>query len=94
MHIRGKGDDGTVRVQFDTDNAEPALAVAEAVAEIDGREPTELTTIWNCIDHVVDHVFSDPPDPEANIEISFDYEGYRVTLQQDGEAVFVPTADR
>lgn len=94
MHILGRENDGAVQVQFDTESVEPGLAIVEAVAEIEGRDPTELTAIYGCIDHVVDHLFSDPPDPEANVEISFDYEGYRITVQQNGEAVFVPVRDR
>lgn len=94
VHILGREDDGAVQVQFDTESVEPGLAVAEAVAEIEGRDPSELSAIYDYIDHVIDHLFSDPPDPEANVEISFDYEGYRITVQQSGEAVFVPMQGR
>lgn len=93
MRIRGKRGDGAVTVQFDADIAEPGLAIAEAVAEIEGREPTDLAAIYGCIDHVVDHIYSDPPAPEANVEVSFDYEGYRVTVRQDGEATFEPLSE-
>lgn len=93
MRIRGEPDDGAVSVQFDTDTEEPGLAVAEAVAEIEGRDTTDLAAIYGCIDHVVDHIYSDPPAPEANVEVSFDYEGYRVTMRQDGEATFEPLSE-
>lgn len=93
MDISGADDDATVRADFDTDEPEPGLAVAEAVAELKGVDPTELSAIYDCIDNVLDHVFSEPPAPDANVEIAFTYEGYRVTIRQDGTATFVPTSD-
>lgn len=39
-------------------------------------------------DHA-DEIFSNPPAPEAQIRITFSYEGYRVTVEQDGTAKFV-----
>jgi hypothetical protein len=91
MEIRGTSTDGAVSVQFDTDVEEPALAVAEAVGELKGVDATELTPIYDCIDHLVDHLFTNPPDPAANAELSFDYEGYRITVRQDGHATFEST---
>lgn len=91
MEIRGSDDESdAVRVEFDTDDPEPSLSVVEAVAEIEDVDETDLATVYDCIDHVLDHVFSTPPDPEARVAVSFDYEGYRVTVHQDGSARFVP----
>lgn len=83
-------DDGAAHVQFDTEESDPGLAVAEATAELKGVDATELTAIYDCIDHVVEHLFSDPPADEANVTVGFDYEGYRITIQQDGSATFEP----
>lgn len=59
------------------------------VADIEGKDVNELATTDGCIDHVLDHVFSNPPAPEAQVEISFNYEGYRITVEQNGRAEFV-----
>ena len=88
----GRHGDDTVHVTFDTDQSDPALDIVDTVAELEGVDPTELSSIYDCIDHVVDHVFSNPPAPDAHVQVSFSYEGYRITLEQDGTAVFNPEA--
>jgi hypothetical protein len=60
------------------------------VSEFDDEEPEELQSTWERFDHVVDDIFQNPPSPEAHIEVSFTYEGYRITVRQDGNATFVP----
>ena len=74
--------------QLDTDGENPAVQVAEIIAELEGKEADELASTYDQIDHILDHVFSDPPSPDARIRISFSYEGYRVTVEQDGAATF------
>ncbi|MFB6141602.1 MAG: HalOD1 output domain-containing protein [Halosimplex sp.] len=81
-----------VRREFDTDQDDPATAIAETVAELEGKASTDLTTMYEHVDHVVDHMFSNPPVSEAQVEITFTYEGYRITLDQDGNARFVDVA--
>lgn len=93
MEIRGDPEGDVIEVRFDTDDADPSLSVAEAVAEIEGKDPTELSTIYGAIDHVIDHLFSDPPSRAADVEVSFSYEGYRITVHQDGNATFVPLSE-
>ncbi|WP_436928021.1 HalOD1 output domain-containing protein [Halosimplex amylolyticum] len=78
-----------VHRQFDTDRDDPAMAVAEAVADLEGCEPTDLTTMYDHVDHVIDNLFSNPPSPEAQIQVEFSYEGYRITIDQSGDARFV-----
>ncbi|WP_424019102.1 HalOD1 output domain-containing protein [Halorientalis pallida] len=82
-------DDRIVRRTLDTDAEEPAVEVAQAVADIEDREPTDLATIFECADHVLDHLFSNPPAEEAQMCIEFSYEEYRITVHQDGTAEFV-----
>ncbi|MFC7197751.1 HalOD1 output domain-containing protein [Halosimplex aquaticum] len=50
-----------VHRQFDTDQDDPATAVAEAVADLEGCESTDLATMYEHVDHVIDHLFSNPP---------------------------------
>lgn len=45
--------------------------------------------LWETIDHVVDHIFSDPPSPDAQVQVTFTYEGYRITVEQDGTTKLV-----
>ena len=80
-----------VHRELDTDAENPGVAAVEAVADIDGTSVTELGSIYDCVDGVLDHLFSDPPSPDAQMEVTFSYEGYRITVEQDGAAEFVKT---
>jgi len=84
--------DAAIRRQLDTGHPEPAMAVVEALADIEDRAVTDYTPTYDCIDHVLDGIFSNPPAPEAAIRIEFSYEGYRITVEQDGSAEFVNVA--
>lgn len=75
--------------QLDTSADEPAVQVAEVIAELEGTTADKLDSTYRHIDHTLDHVFSNPPKPDAQMEITFSYEGYRVTVEQSGRAGFV-----
>ena len=77
--------------ELDTDAENPGIEVVAAVADIKGREMTELSTFHDCIDGVLDHLFSEPPSPEAQMQVIFNYEDYRIDVKQDGSATFVKT---
>ena len=89
--MKGDSESEVVHRQFDTDAENPAIEVVAAIADIDGREMTDLPPLYNCIDGVLDDLFSDPPSPEAEMRITFNYEGYRVGVTQDGSGTFVET---
>lgn len=76
---------------LDTDADRPGVEVASAVADIEGRDVSDLSTIYDCVDDVLNHLFSTPPAPEARMQVQFSYESYRITIVQNGEAKFVKT---
>ena len=82
-------DDKIVHESLDTSRDEPAVQVAEVIASLEDVNSDQLMPVYNQIDHVLEHIFSNPPDPDAQIEVTFTYEQYRVTVGQDGEAKFV-----
>lgn len=84
-----EGEEEVVRRELNTDGEEPATQLAMAVADIDGREVNDLASIYDTVDHVVDNIFSTPPSSQAQLEVSFNYEGYRISVDQDGTAEFV-----
>lgn len=81
----------TIHRELETDQEDPAVEIAEIVAEIEEKDHTELPPVYDCIDHSIDNIFSNPPAQEAQIEVRFSYEGYRITVEQDGEAKLVKT---
>lgn len=87
--MTGDNDADIVHRELETEREEPAVQVAEIVADLKDTDARELSSIWSCIDHALDNVFSDPPAPEMQIEIPFNYEGFRITVEQDGAARFV-----
>lgn len=81
-----------VHRELETNQENPAVEIAQIVAELEEKDQTDLPTIYDCIDHSIDNIFSNPPAPDAQIEVRFSYEGYRVTVEQDGDAKFVKTS--
>jgi len=47
--------------------------------------------MYDCIDGMLDELFSNPPAPESQMEVEFSYETYRITVEQNGAAKFVKT---
>lgn len=82
-------EDEIVHRTLDTHQDEPLVQVAEIVAELKGMSEDKLTPTYGKVDHLVDNVFSDPPAPDAQVQVTFSYEGYRITVEQNGEAKFV-----
>ncbi|MFD1647672.1 HalOD1 output domain-containing protein [Haloarchaeobius litoreus] len=78
-----------VRRELNTDREEPAVAIAEVVAELEGKPADELTSTYDCIDGMISELYSNPPSPEAQMTVEFTYSGYRITVEQSGTAEFV-----
>lgn len=79
----------TVVKQIDTNTEDPGLEIAKAVMEIESKDVDEVSPIYDAMDGLLDDIFENPPPPNSSVVISFTYEGYRVTLHQDGTATFV-----
>ncbi|WP_276272160.1 HalOD1 output domain-containing protein [Haloarcula litorea] len=62
----------------------PNYRVLETIADVEDVDETELPPLYPRIDHILDELFSEPPVPESQIEISFSYHGYRVRITQEG----------
>ena len=82
-------EDEIVHRELDKTGPEPALQVAEIVAELEDDRNDELATMYEHVDHILDHMFTTPPSPKAQVEITFSYGGYRITVEQNGGAKFV-----
>lgn len=55
--------------ELDTDRNEPAIEVAEIIAGLKGTESTDLSSIYNTVDHLLTHLFENPPSPDAQVEV-------------------------
>lgn len=81
-------DESTHR-ELATERDAPAAQIAEIVADLEGVAPDTLTPVWDSTNHVIAHMFSTPPSTEAEMEVTFTYEGYRIAVEQDGTAQLV-----
>lgn len=88
MGSHASDDDRTVTREFDTDTADPNVEVVSVVSELEGSPAGELPALYRCIDHILENLFADPPAAEADVSVSFTYQGYRITVGQDGTARF------
>lgn len=75
--------------EFDVDRENPEIDIAEVTAKLEGRDSSDLSPLYDTIDHLIEKLFSDPPSAEAQAVLQFSYEGYRITLNQDGYATFM-----
>ena len=72
--------------QLDTGRNEPDLEVAEILAELEGKETTDISTLYDRIDQLVKHLCSDPLSDDAQAQVQFHYEGDQITVHQHGGA--------
>jgi len=68
---------------------EPAHELVSIIAELKRVEQDELDPLYNWADHLIDQLYSTPPPARAQGIVKFSYEGYRITLYQDGHAVIM-----
>lgn len=81
--------DEIIHRELDTERETPVVEIAEIVSEIEDIPHQELTTTYEHLDHLLDELFSTPPVPEAQVVVSFTYEGYRIKVEQDGSAQLI-----
>ena len=79
------GDDDVVaRRTLDTSEDAPAIELVEFVADLEGADAMELDPIYDRTDDLVEDLFSTPPLSDADAELAFTYEGYRIHVRQNG----------
>jgi uncharacterized protein YecA (UPF0149 family) len=70
--------------QIDTTVENANYGLLSELADIESCDETELPPMYDRIDHLLDELFSTPPAPEAQVELTFSYHGYRITIDQGG----------
>ncbi|WP_121741833.1 HalOD1 output domain-containing protein [Natronorubrum halophilum] len=77
---------GTFHARFDADPDAVVVTIVETVATITNRDPIDMTPLFETVDPeaLTDLVVSNRAQP---IEVSFSYEGCRVTVSSDGTVV-------
>ncbi len=75
--------------ELDPGGNNPAIQIVETIMRLEEVDSTELPTIYDCVDGMLDELFSNPPSPSAQMELQFSYHSYRITIEQNGNARFV-----
>ncbi|MFC7020580.1 MULTISPECIES: HalOD1 output domain-containing protein [Haloarcula] len=78
--------------QLEVNQHKPSVQIAKIVADLEGKQPEELTPTYEHLGNTIDEIFSNPPVRGAQVGITFSYEGYRIIIEQNGSAQFVKTA--
>lgn len=73
---------------FPPDESNMNMRLVETVASLKGVDETDLAALYPRIRDLADSLCTSPPFRDAHVQIEFTYENYRITLFQDGHAVF------
>jgi len=65
----------------------------EVVAELEGCDINDLPSLYDEVEHVVETLFRTPPSNSSQMEITFSYAGYRITIHHDGSVKIVPVKE-
>jgi hypothetical protein len=90
---RGRSDPSekphVVRTTIDPDPQTAEHDLLEIIADLEGCAIDELPSFYTEADHFVEILFENPPSPAAQMEITFSYAGYRVTMNWRGDVELV-----
>lgn len=90
---RSHGSGQTYDRQITPDPEYANYSLLEVIADIESVDVTALPPMWTRIDDALEELFQEPPAPEARMELTFSYHGYRITVRQSGDVSLTPLSD-
>lgn len=63
------------------------------IANLENCDVTDLPPLYDQIDHMVEHLFTEPPPADAQVELKFTYHGYRIELDQSGDVTLMKVGE-
>ena len=85
------GVDQPLSTQFDWVDTPPSIAVVEAISVAANREPLDGPPLYDAVDsEALDDLFETEGRPPANLEVSFTYDGFDVTVTGAGTVTVRP----
>jgi hypothetical protein len=73
------------RRQIEPDPDHPYFSLLHVIAELEGCEVEDLPPMYDYVDHLLEDLFTNPPPPKAQAEITFCYYDYRINVDQQGD---------
>ncbi len=81
----GNEDPDTFHLQYDSDVESPLEAIVRATAVVKNQSQVELNPLANVIDpDALNEVCNSSTTTSSNIEVTFEYEGLEVTVNNEG----------
>lgn len=74
---------------FEEPGEGPTTELVSIVADLKGVGENDLQPLYSWADHLIEDLYTSPPPAEAQGVVEFSYEGYRITLYQDGQVVLM-----
>jgi len=78
-------DEDIVKTRIDPKSETAEYELLRIVADLEGVDIESLPSFYEQVGHFVEMLFQRPPAPEAQMEISFSYVGYRIRVTQTGQ---------
>lgn len=74
---------------FEKPEDRPSTELVKEIADLKGVKHEQMDSLYSWADGLISSLYSSPPPAEAQGMIQFTYEGFRITLYQDGQAVIM-----
>lgn len=74
---------------FENPDEDPVTELVTIIADLKGIEHDRMDPLYSWADSMISSLYSSPPPAEAQGIVEFTYEGFRITLYQDGHAVIM-----
>lgn len=82
---------GHYRVRYDRTELPPSVAVAMAVACVEGEDPGDLEPLAGTVDPDALDALVEGWHPTGAGDVAFTFQGYRVTVRTGGVVTLAPT---
>lgn len=87
------GENGILQFDINPDPKTAEYDLLVVLADHEGVEIDELPSLYSVVDQFVGAMFDEPPSETAQLEMTFSYAGYRVTVTQGGHVTLVPVKE-
>lgn len=87
------GENGILQFEIEPDPETAEYELLSVLTEHDGVGMDDLPPLYSVLDQFIGEMFDDPPSESAQLEMSFSYAGYRITVTQGGHVTLVPVKE-
>jgi hypothetical protein len=86
-------ENGILQFEIEPDPKTAEYELLSVLTEHEGVGMDDLPPLYSVLDQFVGEMFDDPPSESAQLEMSFSYAGYRITVTQGGHVTLVPVKE-